>query len=179
MNATAFQAKDISKTNTCPLRACHTAITACFISRQRLNNGLVLWGHLHHGWESCFYEIEFAISLRDLVWLKPRLSEDLKLAFRRCMCNLDAFVVVSTVATMIMTNNDHGTVFWDGQWSRTTKVQRTGRHFPTWRALSRAEDWRCVPAVCEETSILTQSWKYRIPSNSHTILIQNKCSKKD
>ena len=48
MNTTAFQAKDIAKTNTSPLRVLHTTITATIVTRQCLDNGLVARSHLHH-----------------------------------------------------------------------------------------------------------------------------------
>jgi len=49
MNTTAFEAKDIAETDRRPLRILHTTVTALDISRQCLDNSLILRCHLHHG----------------------------------------------------------------------------------------------------------------------------------
>ena len=48
VDATAVEAKDISKTNASPLRILHTTITALVVSRQGFDNRLIGWRHLHH-----------------------------------------------------------------------------------------------------------------------------------
>lgn len=49
MHSTALKAKDISKTNTRPLRVFHSAITTVRVARQCLDNRLVVSCHLNHG----------------------------------------------------------------------------------------------------------------------------------
>ena len=49
VNATALQTKDISKTNTSPLRVLHSTIRTLIISGKSFYNGLIGRGHLHHG----------------------------------------------------------------------------------------------------------------------------------
>jgi hypothetical protein len=48
MNSTAFEAKDISKTNTRPLRIFHSTIAARHIARKGLDSRLINRRHLRH-----------------------------------------------------------------------------------------------------------------------------------
>ncbi len=49
MNTTAFQAKNVSKAHTGPLRILLATVCADIISRHCLDNGLIGMGHLRHG----------------------------------------------------------------------------------------------------------------------------------
>ncbi len=49
MNTTAFQAKNVSKAHTRPLRILLTTVCAYIVSRHCLDNRLIGGGHLRHG----------------------------------------------------------------------------------------------------------------------------------
>ena len=48
MHTTALEAKDVAEADRGPLRVLHATVTAVGIAGDGLDNGLVLWGHLHH-----------------------------------------------------------------------------------------------------------------------------------